>query len=239
MKRSKKALLIALVIGDGYIRLDTRRKNACASLCLCHSKKQEEYLNYKVDLLHSLLGGKRPVVRQQLSSVQRNGLRYPQVASDKAHKYFKILRRWLYPNKYAYLKYLTPHALAIWYMDDGSIIANNRYPDGSCSSCRTNIHTGCKSREDAQVICDYFKDTWDIKFTPFNEKGTYSVRCFHKEGKKFHELIHQYIIPSMEYKQRFYYTRAHSPLEDKGDDIVSSHGKKDHEVIDIKNYNIR
>jgi len=207
MKREKKALLIAMVMGDGYI--NERDK----SLKICHSSKQGAYIEYKRDLLHSLLGGKKPVLRGYVHLGT-----YPQFRFEKAHKYFRILRKWMYPDKYKHLKYLTPHAIAIWFMDDGSLIVNNRYPDGSPRSYRTNIHTGT-TKEIAERICLYFKDTWGIKFTPFNEKGTWSVRCFHKEGMKFHELIYDYIIPSMSYKQRGYYPRAHSPSQE-GDDIV-------------------
>lgn len=208
MKRDKKAILIALTLGDGYIRIDSRAKNNKGSLCLCHSKKQEEYLEYKVDLLHSLLGGSRPNIVQYVCTLP-NGISYPQVRSEKSHKYFRVLRNWMYPNKYnpQCLKHLTPKAIAIWFMDDGSLIANNRYPDGTCSSARTNLHLGT-TKEIATQVCEYFMDTWGIKFTPFSEKGTFSIRCFHKEGIKFHELIHPYIIPSMSYKQRFYYDKS-------------------------------
>ena len=208
MKLSKKALLIALVIGDGYIRIDTRQKNLNGTLKLCHSVDQRDYLEYKVDLLHSLIGGNKPTIREYTCTVQGN--RYRQVRAEKTHKYFRVLRNWLYPNKYKYLKYLTPEALAIWYMDDGSIIANNRYPDGSCSSARTNIHT-CTTKEEADTVCNYFLEKWDIKFTTFKEKGKYSVRCFHKEGQKFHDLISPYVIPSMKYKQRFYVSTSARP----------------------------
>jgi len=230
MKRNKKAILIAVVIGDGYIH---RRD---LSLKLCHSKKQEEYLIYKRDLLHSLLGGKKPKINEYVHYLGDKG--YPQVRCEVGHRYFKVLRRWLYPNKYEYLTYLTPQALAIWFMDDGSLIANNRYKDGTCSSARTNIHTCC-SKEIANNICKYFKDTWNIKFTSFKDGNNYSIRCFHKEGKKFHRIIHPYIIPSMAYKQRFYYNTSAQPLKIKGDDIVSSYRKENCKVIDIKNYNIR
>lgn len=194
MKRDKKALLIAMVIGDGYIH---PRDSA---LCLGHSKKQEEYIKYKRDLLHSLLGGKKPEIREYLHLGK-----YPSLRCQKSHRYFKVLRRWLYPDKYKYLKYLTPHAIAIWYMDDGSLIVNNKWPDGSPRSMRTNIHICVKDKSIAESICKYFQDTWSIKFTPFNEKGNWSIRCFHQEGVKFHKLIHPYIIPSMSYKQRMYY----------------------------------
>jgi hypothetical protein len=203
MEQRKKALLIAFVLGDGYLRVDKRYPNRKPALKLCHSIKQREYLEHKVRLLHSLLGGKVPVIREYVHTLP-NGIGYGQVRCEKAHRYFGVLRRWMYPNKYSVLRYLTAEAIAIWYMDDGSLIVNNRNPDGSCRSARTNIHTGC-TKDIADDICKYFKSTWDIKFTPFKEKGTYSVRCFHQEGKKFHNLIHPYIVPSMSYKQRFYF----------------------------------
>lgn len=211
MDNRKKALLIALVIGDGYIRVDPRGSGSKGSLNLCHSENQRAYLEHKRDLIHSLIGGVKPKIRSYIHNL--NGVGYRQVRLNKAHKYFKVLRKWLYPDKYnpKYLKYLTPEALAIWYMDDGSLIANNKYPDGSCSSARTNIHTCC-TKESADTVCKYFQDVWDIKFTSFKDGGNYSIRCFHREGAKFHKLIHPYVIPSMEYKQRFYYDTSAQPL---------------------------
>lgn len=210
MKRDKKALLIAFVIGDGYIRIDSRLKNPKGTLKLCHSIKQKDYLEYKVNVLHSLVGGKKPVIREYTCTVK--GKTYRQVRAEKSHKYFKVLRGWLYPGKYNYLKYLTPEAIAIWFMDDGSCVVNNRYKDGTCKTARTNLHT-CTTKEQADLVCKYFKERWDIKFTTFKEKGSFSVRCFHKEGRKFHELIRPYIIPSMRYKQRHYYGTSAEPLE--------------------------
>ena len=203
MDKNKKAMLIALVLGDGFIKVDTRRKNHVASLKICHSIKQKELVEYKATLLHSYLGGRYPKINEYECNL--NGVLFKQLRFEKAHRYFKVLRRWMYPNKYAILKYLTPQAIALWYMDDGSIVVNNRYPDGSFRSARTNIHTCCKTRDVAQAICDYFQQRWGIKFSLFNEKGLFSIRCFHREGEKFHKLIHPFVIPSMSYKQRFYY----------------------------------
>lgn len=209
MESRKKSLLISFVIGDGYLKVDKRYPNGNPSLKLCHSIHQREYLEYKVSLIHSLLGGRYPTVNEY-DCTSTNGLVYRQVRAEKSHRYFRVLRRWMYPNKYSpnILKYLTEEALAIWYMDDGSIIPNNRREDGSVSSARTNIHTCC-TLEIALDICEYFSNRWGIKFTTFKENGgTYSVRCFHKEGAKFHTLVHPYIIPSMQYKQRFYYDKS-------------------------------
>lgn len=203
MEKNKKAILIALALGDGSINVDKRCLGANGELSITHSIKQKEYLQYKAELLHSLIGGKAPNVIEFMC--KSNYGSFKQVRFSKTHKYFKLIKRWMEPNKYSekILKYLTPEAIAIWYMDDGSIIANNRYKDGTCSSARTNFHLGA-TKEIAEDVCNYFKTKWDIKFTTYLEKGTYSIRCFHKEGRKFHELISPYVIDSMKYKQRFY-----------------------------------
>ena len=209
MEKRKKALLIALVLGDGYIRFDKRYPKAKKlALKLCHSIQQKEYLVYKVNLMHKLLGGKKAKVNEYIHKWP-DGSTYKQVRAEKAHKYFRILRKWMYPNKYKrqILEHLTPEALAIWYMDDGSSSCNNRNKDGSCRSSVTRIHTCC-SKEDAAMICEYFKDTWDIIFKPVKDKDNWSIRCYHKEGRKFHKLIRPYMIPSMYYKQRFYYNTS-------------------------------
>lgn len=209
MERRKKALLIAFVLGDGYLKVDKRSKNKSTALKICHSIKQKEYIEHKAFLLGSLIGGRKPKINEYRCKLS-NGKVYKQLRFERTHKYFRVLHKWMYPDKYnpKFLHYLTPEALAIWYMDDGSIVANNRYEDGTCRSARTNIHTCCESLQQAKQICEYFKEYWNIKFTPFNEKGKYSIRCFHKEGEKFHKLIHPYIIQSMSYKQRFYYDKS-------------------------------
>jgi len=218
MKKDKKAILISFVLGDGSITVDKRWGSNKAELGFCHSIHQAKYLEYKVKLLHSMVGGALPKIHSYLC--KSNYGTFQQVRASKTHRYFMILRKWMYPNKYSIhiLKHLTPHAIAIWYMDDGSIIANNRYKDGTCSSARTNIHLGTTA-EIAKDVCNYFKERWDIKFTAYKEKGTYSIRCFHKEGEKFHKLIHPFIIDSMKYKQRFYYEHERIAPE-MGDDIV-------------------
>lgn len=215
MKKSKKSILISFVLGDGYIRVDKRYPKTSGALCMCHSIHQEEYLKYKRDLLHSLIGGSEIKIHKY--TVKSFDKVFEQVRLERSHRYFRLLQKWMYPNKYdtRMLNFLDEKGLAIWYMDDGSIIANNRDKDGTCRTARTNIHV-CTTKEIAESVCKYFLDKWNIRWTTFKENGgTFSIRCFHKEGKKFHNIIHPYIIPSMSYKQRFYYDTSAQPLENK------------------------
>lgn len=205
MKRSKKGLLIALALGDGYISKSIGGGNSM--LELHHSSKQRAYLEHKRDILHSLIGGKKPEITYR-EQTGKNGSRYGLVRVRKTHKYFTILRRWMYPNKYnpEILKYLDAQGLAIWFMDDGCHSKATTRRDGTHSS--ENRLFLCTTKAAAEGVCKYFRDTWGINWRLYKHRGYYSIRCGHKEGLKFHELIHPYIIPSMQYKQRFYYNTS-------------------------------
>jgi len=121
---------------------------------------------------------------------------------------FRILRKVMYQpkkkiNSRRILNRLDEKGLAIWYMDDGHInLAFN--PNGNLKSFFVKIAT-CQSKEDNQIIIDYFNERWNISFYQFSEgKGTYSIACGTKNAKKFLEIVKPYIleIPSMWYKLR-------------------------------------
>lgn len=199
-RKLKKSILIALVLGDGHIYIHTNKRypNAKPSygISFNHSAKQKEYLEYKVNLLHKALGGKKPLV----TLFNNNG--YPGVRASKAHKWFRYLRKVIYLNgaktfRRALLNYLTPEGLAIWYMDDGNLSLKKR--NGKIHSRELFLNTHL-TREHNQIIIDYFREVWDVTFTQVKNRGWYRLRCGTHQAKKFIEIIKQHIIPSMFYK---------------------------------------
>lgn len=112
MDKRKKALLIGLVLGDGHL-------NANSGVCLEieHGECQKSYIEYKAKLISELLNCKEPKLYYRKS---KNTYKL-----SKGHRYFRIIRNWLYKdNKKRFtrkiLNYLAPEAIAIWWMDDGS-----------------------------------------------------------------------------------------------------------------------
>lgn len=203
MDKEQKALLIGLVLGDGYlnVRRDTRWKSAFhSSLKLVHSEKQKEYLEWKASLLQSILGGNKPKV------TNFNNSGYPGVRLTKSNKYFRVLKRYLYvdgkktiPRKA--LDRLTPKALAIWWMDDGCLYEKKR--NGKTHGWELYLSTYLTDEEN-QVIIDYFKDRWDVTWKPNHGKGKSRLRCSTKEGRKFLNIIREYVleVPCMAYKAK-------------------------------------
>jgi hypothetical protein len=197
--KKSRNLIIAMLLGDGTISNNNSFK-------LSHSLDQEEYLKWKIKLLNN-------------NGIRNNGLKYYTsncgYNKNKTVSYtqlnvlpvFKLLRRIMYKpfkkiNNLRILNRLDALGLAIWYMDDGHI--NVLYQNNKVKSIYVKIAT-CQSKEDNQVIIDYFKNVWQINFYQFSEgRNTYSISCGTKEAKKFISIVKPYVlqIPCMWYKVR-------------------------------------
>ena len=95
---------------------------------------------------------------------------------------------------------LTIQGISIWYMDDGSCSLksdSNHYFRGANINLSTYISMG-----DNEMIVDYFKKRWGVNWYIGKGKGENSYRlCMSTiEGRKFFNLISDYILPSLSYK---------------------------------------
>ena len=197
MDKYKKSLLIALVLGDGHLN-----SNSGVSLEIVHGSKQKFYLEYKSKLLSKLLNCKEPFIYYRKST--------DCYKISKGHRYFRILKNWLYVNKEKrfpkhILNHLTAEGVAIWFMDDGTH-GKDYYPNDKTRIRSHSFHLYTYTdEENTQNIIDFFKEKFDIKFYPIWRKmkdGTTKayLKCRTKEGRKLSNLIRPYIIPGMEYK---------------------------------------
>lgn len=195
----KLNLLYALAIGDGhvYCRRDSRWKGSplCAGLAINHSLKQIELLEYKRNIISQNLGG-IPNIRH----FNNNG--YPGVMFTKSHSVFKEIHKNLYPNNKKtisrnILDTFDAECLAIWYMDDGGLGIKKRLNKIHGYELFLNTHL---SKEENQIIIDYFKETWDIQFTQVKNRNHYRLRCGTKEGSKFIKIIKPFVVNSLLYK---------------------------------------
>lgn len=198
MKKENKSILIGLSIGDGCIKSKKHKHYNYVqnSIEFIHSAKQKEYIEYKADLLHNIFGGKRPNIRFFIN----NG--FPAYSMMKTDKYFKIIYDLMYFNKKKRitrrsLEYLTPKAIAIWYMDDGNLAKKKR--NGKIHSYELFLNTFV-SDEEHDIIIKYFKEKWDVKFSKVKNNGGYRLRCGTIEARKFIRLIDDFVIPCMKYK---------------------------------------
>lgn len=195
-------IIYGMLLGDGHVRKPT--KAGTCNFILHHSKKQEEYLKHKLNLLEEISHVKTNYWEKSTKNKKNNKIYYSIYAQTNFLNYFRKLRNIFYtPNKRVTLEILeklTPQGLALWWMDDGCLYIN-RQKSGILER-RAYLATHSFSLKENELIKEYFKNKFDIKLSIKYQHSSsqYFISFPIPEFKKFVNLIKPYIIESMAYK---------------------------------------
>ena len=188
---SRNAIL-SVILGDGYLG-----KNGYGTIKHCAA--QLDFLKWKVDFL------KRNGVKCSEPQYKDNNGFDSYLVHINTTRWGKFLRKFLYKDGYKniynrkLLNRLNAEHIAIWYMDDGGLSQKKRDGVVHANELILNTHT---TKENNQVLIDYFKEVWGIQFSQVKNKGHYRLRCGTKEARKFLNIVREYVsqIPSMAHK---------------------------------------
>ena len=203
LTKKDKKFLNALAIGDGHIR---QRGNSFA-ICIKHSDRQKDYLEFKAKRLSDIL-------KREVNVRKFNNSGYGAYGIEVTIPYMKFVRKWLYRNglkrlNISFLRRLSDEGVAIWYMDDGSLIRKKR--NGKIHASELILSICCTEKEANDCIL-FFKGKYDVYFSLKRNKGLFSIRCGTKNAHKLLDRIEKYIIPSMKYKT---FRMADPPLAER------------------------
>lgn len=202
ISKEQKSLLIGLLLGDGTITNHPDFR-------IMHSEKQKAYIEWKIKIMDEfeIKNGGLKIYKSTSGYNKDQNVLAVRLSTNAT---IKALRRAVYTPKKTItrrlLNWLNPLGLAIWYMDDGCINVNT-------SKQRSSIqHTikiaTCVDEPTVEIIIEYFKEVWGIKFRKFKEKELYSIASSTEEDcSKFIEIIKPYIIPEFLYKIRKNFTK--------------------------------
>jgi len=206
VKRSEfKGILAGMLLGDAGLRQAEGRRNA--SLSIQHGARQREYLLHKVTFLRGL------------TSVRVNevGGKYPGVVcSTLTHPLYTRLRRLAYRERHkrvarTWLNWLTPHGLAIWYMDDGGITKQysvNKSGRRRIFARQVLIATCSFSLEECMTLIEFVKERFGVEFKIKRDGKYFRLRLGALGAPKFFDIIRPYVVPSMMYKLDMSYEQA-------------------------------
>lgn len=221
------------ILGDSFI--SRVHNNGNANFTLSHSPKQKEYLEFKKQLFEQI----HPV-HFSFKSVnffnKKTNKEYTTFYYVSNYlKYFSKLRYKFYPNgikavSRKILNKLTPLGLAIWWMDDGSLVIYHR-KDRNAVNRYATLATCSFTYSEHLEIEKYFKEVWDIHCRAIKRrqknKEYYILKFPMIEFRKLIKIIEPYIIDSMKYKIDLQYVdqnlniqAENARLPIKEDDIV-------------------
>ena len=190
-------VVLGSLMGDGNLSPNRRDRNG-VRFQMGHGAKQIEYLQWKTELLGNIN-----------HSVRENdkGARFvdftplPELAELQRAVYVGDGKKFLSED---YLKALTPLALAIWYMDDGSFAIRSKGMQQRTAggSGRIEICVGAMSEGSQLRLRDYLHDTYglDVRLRHAGTAGKTVLVFSAAASSKFQELVAPYMAPSMEYK---------------------------------------
>ena len=189
----QRQVLIGTLLGDGC--LETQNRGRTYRLKIEHSMTQKDYVDWKYQVFKNFtLSEPRIHKRMSYGSVREN-----HCFSTVSHGSLRFYGQQFYKNGKKTMpkiisKMITPLALAVWFMDDGSIKSKQHRA--------LVIHSQSFNKQDLLNIIEVLDKKYGIKLTlRKREDGSgYVLYLLSKTVSKFIDLVKEYVLPSMEYK---------------------------------------
>ncbi len=198
-----KNIVIGSYFGDGTIA----KHNATDKhhfLKISHGMPQYEYCKWKSNLFGEFLAGEPYIINRTFKNKPYQCCTFAtknHPFCDQLRLYYidgqKHIKKWMF-------HYMTPEAIAIWYMDDGDFQrANQKRKDGTryrkFIGCRLSL--GIWSDSECELVRKFFLENYKIEPKIYVESGRYRRAWFNVEKSKvFLDIIRPYIPECMNYK---------------------------------------
>ncbi|WP_108669550.1 hypothetical protein [Peribacillus acanthi] len=193
--KEQQSIIIGTLLGDGYLR--PNRSGTCC-LVMGHGEKQYDYLLWKKEKFGHFIISDKPYHAKK-ESVHNHAPFF--TINTVTHPYLTELRTKFYPNEIKtiseeWLKQVDELALAVWFMDDGSL--NKRY--GTMTFC-TNGFT----YNEHILMKDWFQDRWGLStaIDHIKSRNQFNIRLHRSSSRRLREIISPYVPSSMKYKVVF------------------------------------
>lgn len=175
------SIIVGSILGDACVYKKGK-------ICFEHSVAQKEYLLWKYSELENLAYPK-------VSKVIRYDQRYEKENISIRfflRQYFRLLRSSFYPSGKKIIpkdiaKWLSPLAIAVWYMDDGHL-DNGKYPIFATESFTLS---------DLEIVRSFLRDKYDIS-SIINKKKRLRIKS--KSLTNFVSELDCHVIEYMRYK---------------------------------------
>jgi recombination protein RecA len=191
-------VVLGSLMGDGCLSRPVRQDSESARLRMGHGAKQADYLDWKITLLenipHSRTSNRKGAVFADFTPLSELHELMCAVYLGDGKKFLSG----------EYLKALTPLALAIWYMDDGSFTVRSKglQQRTQGGSGRIEICVEAMSEGSQVRLRDHLRDTYglNVRLRQAGAAGNVVMVFSTEATAKFQELIAPFVHPSMGYK---------------------------------------
>jgi recombination protein RecA len=193
----QQQVVLGSLMGDGNLS-PNRRDRSGTRFRMGHGAKQADYPDWKVSLLanidHSRTVNAKGAVFADFTPLPELGELHDAVYFGDGKKHLG----------WEYLKSLTPLALAVWYMDDGSFTVRSKGVQARTAggTGRIEIVVEAMSPGSRDRLVRYLHDTHklDVQLVTKGIRQVSAIRFTTAASEKFQKLVAPYVHPSMDYK---------------------------------------
>ncbi|MCK5617356.1 phage portal protein, partial [Candidatus Pacearchaeota archaeon] len=200
LTKEQEQVLLGTLLGDAHFKV-SKTSGGYPSIAFCHSKKQEDYFDWKVNAINTL--GRWVIERESVSRIgnrhkkkifqSNKHVMLSRIADIIDHRDGKkhINRTWL--------DAIGAIGLAVWAMDDGSMqLHKTKMRDGKLwdGPGRFIFCTDRYSREECEIIKEWLSFTWDIQSSILcpPSTGKCRVRLTVDGTRKFRKIVYPYLV---------------------------------------------
>jgi recombination protein RecA len=179
LSEAQHSLVIGTLLGDGAMRCKTN-----ALLEINHSIHQQSYVDWKFQLLAGLVG---TPPRMRNGNGGRIAYRFTTLSTPELTPMFRLFYR--DGGKHVPKVELTPLALAVWFMDDGS-------------RSRSSVYLNTQQFDvDCQVLLlSLLWEQWGIEGTLNRDKSYWRIRVRTGSMSRLARLVEPHLLPEFSYK---------------------------------------
>ena len=188
-------VMVGSLLGDARLecRSSGKRYPISARLRIHQGEKQKDYVFWKYEQLKNLVFcGPRRIKAGHDKKRDKDWFSWyfhTQTREEFGALYHDLYRGGIKIIPEDLFEHLTPRALAVWFMDDGS---NNG------ETCTISTHNF--SWEEQNKIVRFFVERYDIRSSIQKDRTKFKVYMGRREYEKLKAVITPFIIPSMTYK---------------------------------------
>jgi recombination protein RecA len=197
LSEQQRQVVMGSLMGDGCLSPNPRGRSG-VRFRMGHGARQEMYLDWKVSLLGNIPCTR---TRNDKGAVFADFTPLPELGGLREDVYAGDGRKHL---SWDYLKGLTPLALAVWYMDDGSFTLRSKGVQQRTKggTGRIEICVEAMSPDSRDRLVQYLRDSHglDVKLRVGGAAGKSILQFTPAATEKFQKLVAPCIHPSMAYK---------------------------------------
>lgn len=191
LNNTQREIIIGLMLGDGH--LETMNNGRTYRLKVEQSLRKSDYVAWLFEKFNNFVLSKPKIKKKFRNGVATKNIGFSTVSHGSFRFYaqqFYVSGKKVVPKMIGRL--LSPLALAVWYMDDGSV--------KSKSHKAKIINTQCFSKAEVLLLMKTLKDKFQIRTKLRKQKEGYQIYIFSESVDKFRKIIGKYVIDSLRYK---------------------------------------